>query len=115
MRRDGSSLRWIATDPFFVLHFLNAYDENETIVIDFVRHETFGAFGRGTLCRAAIGAGGAVQFSTLEDRKAEFPRVDPQTAGRRVGIRTRPPSPGRERCGVISASDLRAVSEILRP
>ena len=27
-------VRWIDVDPFYVFHFLNAFDDGETVVVD---------------------------------------------------------------------------------
>ena len=41
LRRDGNSadVRWIGIDPCFVFHTLNAYDENDKVVVDVCRYE----------------------------------------------------------------------------
>jgi carotenoid cleavage dioxygenase len=31
--------QWLTTEPFFVFHFANAYEESNNIIIDYVRHE----------------------------------------------------------------------------
>src|SRR5205823_4184686 len=37
--RNGNTLRWIEIEPFFVFHFANAYENNNEIIIDYVRYE----------------------------------------------------------------------------
>jgi carotenoid cleavage dioxygenase len=83
VRRDGSELRWFDAEPFFLLHFHNAYEENDTITVDFVRHPAFGRLSEGRLSRAIIERAGRVVISIIDDHNAEFPRVDPRTIGRK--------------------------------
>ena len=37
--RHGGKVRWLETEPFFVFHFANAYENDNEIIIDYVRHE----------------------------------------------------------------------------
>jgi carotenoid cleavage dioxygenase-like enzyme len=91
LRRDGNSadVRWIGIDPCFVFHTLNAYDENDKVVVDVCRYE--GAYdvsmmtGRGpvTLYRWIVDpAAGTADHQCLDDHFQEFPRVDSRTIGR---------------------------------
>jgi carotenoid cleavage dioxygenase len=81
--RDGSSadVRWVETDPFWVYHFANAYDDGDDIVIDFARFHHF-AVGpttgqTGAAARARIDpTAGTATFSSFDDRIVEFPRID---------------------------------------
>ena len=45
--RTSKEVRWIETDPFWVYHFANAYEEDEEIVVHFSRFRRF-ALGTGT-------------------------------------------------------------------
>jgi carotenoid cleavage dioxygenase-like enzyme len=36
---DGSSVKWLETDPFFVFHFGNGFERGGHIFIDYVRHD----------------------------------------------------------------------------
>ncbi len=40
--RDGGAVQWIHTDPFFVWHFGNAYDDGDDVVVDFSWWSSFG-------------------------------------------------------------------------
>ena len=33
--RDGGAVRWLHTDPFFVWHYGNAYDDGDDVIVDF--------------------------------------------------------------------------------
>jgi carotenoid cleavage dioxygenase-like enzyme len=81
--RDGTSadVRWVETDPFWVYHFANAYDDGDEIVVDLARFDHF-ALGKatgqtGAAARARIDpVAGMVRLSTFDDRIVEFPRID---------------------------------------
>lgn len=85
LRRDGTGeTRWIDADSFFVFHFMNAYDSGQSIVLDYVQHEAVLAptskptsLWRMTIERDA----GTAKRQQLDERVAEFPRVDPRRAG----------------------------------
>ena len=94
VQRRGSSdgLRWIATDPFWVWHFANAFeaaaaDGSTTIMIDFPRWSHPG-FDRSTpascgVVRAEIDpVRGSIRLDQSDDRLAEFPRIDDRRIGR---------------------------------
>ncbi|CAH2603331.1 Dioxygenase [Rhodovastum atsumiense] len=86
--RDGAGpVRWFETEPFFVFHFLNAFDAGGRIVVDYVQYAGFGpavaAAAPPCLWRAELDPGtGRVERRPLSDRRAEFPRVDPAVLGR---------------------------------
>ncbi|CAH2599455.1 Dioxygenase [Rhodovastum atsumiense] len=86
--RDGCGpVRWFRTDPFFVFHFMNAFEQAERIAVDYVQHASFGG-GMSTampsLWRMELDpATGLARRSQLCDHIAEFPRIDRQVAGRR--------------------------------
>ena len=65
---DGGAPLWLEADAFFVFHFANGFEQSGQIVIDYVRH---GSFGLGY-------AGGARRVPTLHRM-----RIDP--ARRRIG------------------------------
>ena len=94
VQRRGSSdgLRWIATEPFWVWHFANAFeaaaaDGSTTIMIDFPRWSHPG-FDRSTpascgVVRAEIDpVRGSIRLDQSDDRLAEFPRIDDRRIGR---------------------------------
>lgn len=88
--RDGSPVRWIDTEPFWVWHFANAYeadDAGKTIIVDYARweHPGFGGGGsapQGGVERATIDvAAGTVTLDRFDDRLVEFARVDDRLVG----------------------------------
>jgi carotenoid cleavage dioxygenase len=80
---DGSSVRWLDTDPFFVFHFANAFERGGKILVDHVRHEKL-ALGYAaqvqrppTLHRMTIDLGsGKVGDAEVAGWVTEFPRVN---------------------------------------
>jgi len=88
---EGSDVTWYEVEPCYVFHPLNAYDDGDRVVLDVIRHprmfatDTHGpnegppALWRWTVDTAA----GTVTESQLDDRPAEFPRVDERLVGRR--------------------------------
>jgi carotenoid cleavage dioxygenase len=93
MPRDGASqdVRWFDIEPCYVYHPLNAYDLEDTIVLDVIRHgKTFERNhagpneGRPTLDQWVIDlTGGKVTESRVDDREQEFPRIDERLCGKR--------------------------------
>jgi carotenoid cleavage dioxygenase-like enzyme len=85
----AADVRWLEVDPCWVFHVLNAYDEDDQIVVDVVRYA--GAYdvsllsGRGplTLDRWRLDpAAGKVAQRRLDDRPQEFPLVDDRVISR---------------------------------
>jgi len=95
MPRTGgdADVRWYDVDPCFVFHPLNAYEDGDRIVMHVSRFEKamtggMGDIGTdlGRLWRWTIDtARGAVREEQIDDRPADFPRID----DRRVGLRAR--------------------------
>jgi carotenoid cleavage dioxygenase len=89
LRRDdpAGGVRWLEIDPCYVFHTLNAHDTPDgRIVLHVVRYDSMFAPGRpqpdGTLWRWTIDpAAGTVSADRLDDRRAEFPRIDDRLAG----------------------------------
>jgi len=84
-------VRWIEVEPFWVFHFLNAHDDGDAIVVDGCRAERLNvAFGDDELdgpvtpslhrWRIDVAAGTVVD-EPLDDRPADFPRIDDRFAG----------------------------------
>jgi carotenoid cleavage dioxygenase len=81
--RDGTSadVRWIETDPFWVYHFANGFEDGDEIVLDYSRWALF-ALGptpaqAGSAARSRIDVTkGAITHETIDDRLTEFPRID---------------------------------------
>jgi carotenoid cleavage dioxygenase len=90
--RDGgpADVRWFDVNPCYVFHPLNAYEADDTLVLDVIRHErVFSTEMRGpgegtpTLDRWTVDlAAGKVLESCLDDRDQEFPRIDERLTGR---------------------------------
>lgn len=82
--RNGEKIQWLETEPFFVFHFANAYENDNDLIIDYVRYE-HGYFLTGNveereisplLYRTVINLhSGVVKHIPLDDRVVEFPRI----------------------------------------
>lgn len=84
--RAGGDVKWIETDPFFVWHYGNAYDDGADVVVDFSWWSSFnlspdasrtGAF---TQMRLSPGSGTA-SLTHLDQRISEFARIDDRLCG----------------------------------
>lgn len=86
---DVSALRWFETPSCYVFHFMNAYEEEGRVVVDFVRHPKMfdrnrlgPREGRPVLARWTLDlARGSLQETILSDRGQEFPRLNEARAG----------------------------------
>lgn len=94
MPRDGGNadVTWIEIEPCYVFHVLNAFDDGERVVMDVLRYPRMFSSSRigpdeptlATLHRWTIDpAAGRVDERQLDERAAEFPRLDERLAGRR--------------------------------
>jgi len=111
LARDGSStnVRWFEIDVCYVFHFLNAWETDGRIVVIGCRADTLGvAFADdnrvgaednvGVLYRWTIDLdSGAVHEEQLDDRRGDFPQIDPRRAAQRnqygyVGLMRKPES-----------------------
>ncbi len=80
----GADTRWFEVEPCYVYHPLNAYDDDDRVVLDVVRHpRMFDRDRRGpndgvpSLWRWTVDlSSGSVKEEQLFDRAEEFPRVD---------------------------------------
>ena len=88
--RDGSAVTWIETDAFWVWHFANAFEEVDasgatTVVVDYPVWSALAvgsATATGRLARARIDpAKRWISVDTIDERMAEFPRIDDRRAG----------------------------------
>jgi carotenoid cleavage dioxygenase len=99
MPRTGTSadVRWFETDPCYVFHAMNAYEDGDTIVLDVARYgrldfmrpesardpgyqdQNSARMHRWQIDRRA----GTVRSTPLDDVIAEFPRVDARREGQR--------------------------------
>jgi carotenoid cleavage dioxygenase len=91
---EGSDTSWIDVDPFYVFHFLNAYEEGGKLVVDGCRApEMPTAFGdttpvsndiRPSLWRWEIDqVAGTVKDTQLDDQPGDFPRINDAYNGRK--------------------------------
>jgi len=94
--RDGGNadIRWFELDPFYVFHFLNGWDDGDTVVVDGCRADDLvvgfgeertpeaGEFPHLHRWRLDLGTG-AVTEEALDDRSGDFPRINDDRAGRR--------------------------------
>lgn len=93
MRRDGdvSSIRWFNTDPCYVFHPLNSWEEDGVIHCDVMRYDVAPLFpkadgSRGEKAAARLvrwtfdlnAPSDAIKETPLDDLDGEFPRVDPR-------------------------------------
>ncbi|WP_434093060.1 carotenoid oxygenase family protein [Streptomyces lasiicapitis] len=93
--RTGGTTRWFEVDPVYYSHTLNAYDQGDTVVVDFSSMPApFYAAGRGSGGPSATGApaldrwtidlrAGRVGSARIDDRPQEFPRVNEARVSRR--------------------------------
>lgn len=90
MPRDGgpADIRWFEVPQCYVFHPLNAFDDDDRLVLDVVAHPSVFAagpkmFDPPTLDRWTIDLGaGRVTTERLDDQPQEFPRVDERLIGR---------------------------------
>ncbi|MEC3917839.1 carotenoid oxygenase family protein [Nocardia sp. CDC160] len=90
LRRDDpfGAVRWFPIDPCYVFHALNAHEDGDRIVVYVMRYSSLwrtdsSTFDEGaTLWRWTIDlTTGTVRAEQLDDRAAEFPRIDDRLAG----------------------------------
>ncbi len=87
MPRKGGDVRWFKTDACYIFHFLNAFEDKDTVVVDACRMNsldmTGNSFGappiphRWTLDLK----GGTVRTAQTDEQPSEFPRIDDRLAG----------------------------------
>src|SRR5215813_4055722 len=90
MNRKTGELKWWQAEPFFVFHFLNAYEEKGSLIVDGCRMSaldmTGNEFGNPPLpwrWTLNLGNGGSLKSEQVDDVSAEFPRLDERLAGKR--------------------------------
>ena len=87
MDRKTHEIKWFHTDAFYVFHFLNAYEENGSVLVDFCKMArldmTGTEFGAPPLpFRFTLDMkGGDVRASQFDEYVSEFPRLDERLAG----------------------------------
>jgi carotenoid cleavage dioxygenase-like enzyme len=86
--RDGGPTEWIHTDPFFVWHFGNAYDDGADVVLDLSWWESFslkplpGKTSGFAQLRLTPGSGKS-EIHFLDHVASEFGRIDDRLVGQR--------------------------------
>lgn len=92
---DGADLRWIETDPAFMFHIANSFDDGEDVVIDVagsrrapLMPDADGGLptaeeSRFTLRRWRIGRNGQFRDEAIDGLDIQFPRIDDRVQGRR--------------------------------
>jgi len=100
MPRTGGNadVRWFETEASYVFHPMNAFAENDEIVLDVARYGRLDFMttqgvdnldyrddnaARMHRWRIDLRAGGGVKSTPLDDTTAEFPRIDERRLGRR--------------------------------
>ncbi|MEU6815438.1 carotenoid oxygenase family protein [Streptomyces sp. NPDC046860] len=91
--RDGSPVREVADDAFWLWHTVNAHDEDDgTVVLEYVQWSRLslgdpgGEPARSALVRAVLDpAAGRMRRTVLDDARVEFPRIDDRRTGTRHG------------------------------
>lgn len=90
MTRATGEVKWFSAGPFFVFHFLNAFERNGSLVVDGCRMAsldmTGNSFGPNPPLpwRWTLGlADGAMREEQLGETAEEFPRLDERRAGKR--------------------------------
>ncbi|MDI2130839.1 carotenoid oxygenase family protein [Yinghuangia seranimata] len=88
LRRDDphGAVRWFEIEPCYVFHALNAHEEGDRIVLHVMRmpsaDESKAVGISSSLWRWTVDlASGTVREEQLDDRVAEFPRIDDRLAG----------------------------------
>ena len=83
-------IRWFEIANCYVFHTLNAHEDDGRLVLHAIRYDRLGdgveLAGPGTLWRWTIDlAAGTVAEEQVDDRPAEFPRIDDRLAGLAAG------------------------------
>jgi carotenoid cleavage dioxygenase-like enzyme len=84
--RDGRAVNWIETDPFFVWHYGNAFDDRGDVVVDFSWWSDFALAAdphrKGAFTRMRLSPGsGKAALTHLDQSMSEFARIDDRLCG----------------------------------
>jgi carotenoid cleavage dioxygenase len=86
--RDQVHVRWFPVENCFAGHFVNAYTEGDSVVVDYIHRPSFeldaavGVRQCPTLHRAVIDLGrGVVRDEMLDPTPMDFPRIDDRRTG----------------------------------
>ncbi len=92
---DASDLRWIETDPTFMFHIANSFDDGGDVVVDVAGSKRAPLMPdvdgnlpdhqdtRFTVKRWRIGANGAFREEQIDGLDIQFPRIDDRLQGKR--------------------------------
>ncbi len=89
MNRKTGEVKWFNDEAFFVFHFLNAYEENGSIVVDGCRMDSLDMTGDSFGAKPLMWRwnlnlkDGSLRQNQMHDTPAEFPRLDERLAGRK--------------------------------
>ncbi len=120
LSRDGEHdrVRWFPVENRFVMHVMNAYNDGDAIVVDYVHRPSFeidtavGIEQAPRLHRSVIEIGrGVVTDEMLDATPVDLPRIDDRHRGAQLPLRLRrgcdPQRRPPERCGLRHADALR--------
>jgi carotenoid cleavage dioxygenase len=97
---DGADIRWIETDPTFMFHIANSFDDGDDVVVDVAGskraplmpaadgslpdpQETRFTLKRWRIGRSHNGMGGTFREEQIDDLDLQFPRIDDRMQGSR--------------------------------
>lgn len=90
MDRKKGDLKWFHTEAFYIFHFVNAFEENDSIVVDACRMASLdmsgNSFGGGPTLAYRFTLNmkdGWLKTQKIDDQSSEFPRIDDRRAGLR--------------------------------
>lgn len=88
---NGADTAWVAVEPCYAFHVMNAFDDGASVVLDLCRYDATFDTAEGGLIGSSLGSlerwtldplSGRVAAARLDDRTVEFPRIDDTLAGR---------------------------------
>ena len=90
MNRKTGDVKWFQDEAFFIFHFLNAYEENGSLIVDGCRMESLDMTGTSFGGNPPLTwrwnlnlKDGSMQQRQIDDVSNEFPRFDERLAGRK--------------------------------
>src|SRR5260370_8513229 len=90
MHSKPGEMKWCQDEAFFIFHFLNAYEENGSLIVDGCRMESLDMSGNSFGGKPAMPwrwnlnlKDGSMRQRQVDEVPAEFPRFDERIAGRK--------------------------------
>jgi carotenoid cleavage dioxygenase-like enzyme len=90
MNRKSGEVKWFQDEAFFVFHFLNAYEENGSLIVDGCRMAALDMTGNSFGGNPPLPwrwnlnlNDGSIRQNQIDDVSNEFPRFDERLAGRK--------------------------------